>query len=79
MNICDALRNLVTFVQFKKREKLPWKSDTFSILFVKLKPATLLKVSLLYGCFSHFLICANGTKIAETKWYKWPKEIEKEA
>ena len=27
--ICDALRNLVPFVQFKKREKHPWKSVKF--------------------------------------------------
>ena len=27
---CDALRDLVPFVQFKKREKHPWKSVTFS-------------------------------------------------
>ena len=26
------------------------------------KPASLLKVTLLYGCFSRFLNCANGTK-----------------
>ena len=26
--ICDALRDLVPFVQFKKREKHPWRSDT---------------------------------------------------
>ena len=25
--------------------------------------ATLLKVTLLHGCFSHFLNCANGTKL----------------
>ena len=24
--ICDALRNLVPYVQFKKREKHPWRS-----------------------------------------------------
>ena len=30
------------------------------------KPATLLKVTLLYGCFSRFLHCTNGTKL-----YKW--------
>ena len=29
-NICDALHNLVPFVQFKKREKHPWRSFTFS-------------------------------------------------
>ena len=27
---CDALRDLVAFVQFKKREKQPWKGVTFS-------------------------------------------------
>ena len=26
----DAWRNLVPFVQFKKREKHPWRNDTFS-------------------------------------------------
>ena len=29
-NICDALRDWVPFVQFKKREKRPWRSVTFS-------------------------------------------------
>ena len=28
--ICDALRDMVPFVKFKKREKHPWKSATFS-------------------------------------------------
>ena len=28
--ICYALRDLVPFVQFKKREKHPWRSVTFS-------------------------------------------------
>ena len=27
---CDALRDLVPFLQFKKREKRPWRSITFS-------------------------------------------------
>ena len=27
---CDVLCNLVPFVQFKKREKHLWRSDTFS-------------------------------------------------
>ena len=30
MNNCDAMRELVPFVLFKKREKHIWKSDTFS-------------------------------------------------
>ena len=29
-HICDALRDLEPFVQFKKREKHPWRSATFS-------------------------------------------------
>ena len=28
--ICDALRDLVPFVQFKKRAKHPWRSVNFS-------------------------------------------------
>ena len=28
--ICDVLRDLVSFVQFKKREKHPWRSITLS-------------------------------------------------
>ena len=28
--ICDALRNLVSFVQFKKCAKHPWRSVSFS-------------------------------------------------
>ena len=30
------------------------------------KPATLLKVTLLHGCFSRFLNCTNGTKSCKT-------------
>ena len=29
MKICDALRDLVPILQFKKREKHPWKTVTF--------------------------------------------------
>ena len=28
--LCDALPDLVPFAQFKKREKHPWRSATFS-------------------------------------------------
>ena len=28
--ICGALRDLIPFLQFKKREKHPWRSVTFS-------------------------------------------------
>ena len=44
---CSALRDMVPFLQFKKREL-----------------ATLLKVTLLHGCFSRFVNCKNGTKSA---------------
>ena len=47
--ICDALRDLVQSVQFKR----PWRSVTS-------------KVTLLYGCFSRFLNCTNGTKSSKT-------------
>ena len=30
ISICDALRDSVLFVQFKKREKIPWRRATFS-------------------------------------------------
>ena len=30
MHICDALRDLVLFVKFKKREKYPWRSVILS-------------------------------------------------
>ena len=43
--------DLVSFVQFKKREKHPWWSVTFN------------KATLLHGCFSRFQNCTNGTKI----------------
>ena len=29
-NICDAFRDLVPFVQFRKSEKYPWRSVPFS-------------------------------------------------
>ena len=28
--MCDVLRHLVPFVQFEKRAKHPWRSDTFT-------------------------------------------------
>ena len=54
--ICDTFLDLLRFVQSKKREKHLWKRVTFS------KAETLLKVTLLYGCFLSFLNCINDTK-----------------
>ena len=45
---CDALCDLVPFVQFLKCEKHPWRSVALT------KVATLLKVTLFHGCFSLF-------------------------
>ena len=63
--MCDVLRYLVPFVQFKKRKKHPWRSVTFSKVAGK-KPTTSLKVTLLHGCFSRFLNCTNKTKSCKT-------------
>ena len=58
---CIVLRDLQSFVQFKKnREKHPWRSVTF------INPATLLKAALLHGCFSRFSNCKNGAKWRKT-------------
>ena len=65
---CDALRNLVPFVQFKKHEKHQWRSITFSKVAGWI-PATLLKVTLLHGCFSRFSNCTNGTKSRKTSQF----------
>ena len=54
ITICDALCDLVLFIHFTKREKHSWK-----------KPATLLKVRPLHGCFPRFLDCTNGTKLCK--------------
>ena len=43
--VFDALRDLVSFLQFKKREKHTWRSVIL----------TLLKVTFLHGCSSRFL------------------------
>ena len=60
LDICDVLRDLVPFVQFKKREKYLQRSVTFSKV-AGFQPATLQKVALPPGCFSRFLNCTNGT------------------
>ena len=39
-------------------------------------PANLLKVTLLYGCFSRFLICKNGTKVSHI-YLKWDSHLPK--
>ena len=65
VKICNALGDLVPSVQFKKREKHPSSSVTFSKV-ARWKPATLRKATLLHGCHSRFLNCTNGTKSGKT-------------
>ena len=60
--IWDVLRNLVPFVQLKKRERRPWRSVTLT-KFSGFSNATLPKVTLLYGCFSRVLNYTHGTKL----------------
>ena len=50
--ICDALRDLVPFVQFKNVKNI---HEGVLIL--------VLKLTLTHGCFSRFLNCINGTKL----------------
>ena len=54
--ICHALRNLVPCTQNLKREK------HHGGVLILVKPAILLKVTLLHGCFSRFLNCTNDIK-----------------
>ena len=56
-----------------KREKHPWRSVNFSKV-AGLKPATLLKLTLLHGYFSHFLYCTNGIKSRNAPHREW-KEL----
>ena len=64
----DALRDLVTFTQFKKRGKHPLRNFNFSKV-AGLKPATLLKLTLLHGCFSRFFKLYKWYQIAQRTTY----------
>ena len=58
-NICDALRYLVPFAQFKKRKKHPWRSDTFN------------KVAITKSITPpRFQNCTNGTKSHSASHFK---------
>ena len=43
--------------------------ESNSILAYVIKPATLLKLTLLHRCFSRFLNCPNGTKSRNAPHY----------
>ena len=55
----DALRDLVVFVQFKKREKRPWRSVNFN------KDAGFSKLTLLHGYFLRFFKLYKWYQIAQ--------------
>ena len=59
-HISGALRDLVAFVQLKNAKS----THGGVLILVKLQASdvTLLKLTLLHGCFSRFLNCTNGTK-----------------
>ena len=59
--ICGALRDLVPYAKFKKRENHPWRSVTFSKLQAEACNFTK-NTTPPWGCFSYFLNCTNGTK-----------------
>ena len=60
MFICGALRDLVPFLQFKKREKHPWRSANFSN--VASLACNFTKFNTPPWVFFTFLNCRNGTK-----------------
>ena len=56
--IWDELRDLLPFTQFKKHEKHPWRSVTFS---KQALACNFIQVTFC-RCFSRFLYCTNGTQ-----------------
>ena len=52
--LCDALRDFLPFVQFKKQKK---NTHGGVLLLVKLQA-----LAHLHACFSRFLDCTNGTE-----------------
>ena len=60
----DVLRDLVPFAQFKKHEKHPWRSVTFSEIAGRCQ-----KVTLLHGyCLRFFKFC-RWYQIAQSVWH----------
>ena len=84
--LCGALRDLVAFAQFKKLEKHPWRSVTFSKLAgVRVSLWKKLQVSLFLiklqsvtksdtPPWVFFLNCTNGTKSHKASHMHWECE-----
>ena len=65
--LCRALRDLVLFVQFKKRDKQPCKSITFNIK-LQGEACKFTKINTPAWLFSRFLSRANGTKLHKASY-----------
>ena len=64
----DVLRDLLPFVQFKKRKNIHGGILLLENLQVEAcKPATLLKVTFLHGCILRYS-CTNGTKLRKASY-----------
>ena len=71
--MCDALRNLVPFVQFKEPEKHPWRSVNFSKV-AGLKPPPCLNNSICSFPLMHLKInCALSSGLL---FFKFVKRID---
>ena len=62
--ICDALRDLVSFVNLKNK-----KNTLGGVLLL-----VLLKAKLLHGCFSRFLNCTNSTQFRNASHNNLPNK-----
>ena len=66
--ICDALHDLILFVQFKKRGKHPWRSVTF---ILQLKPCNFTKSNTPPWVFFTFFKLYKWYQIAQNITYIW--------
>ena len=74
--ICDALHDLVIWYHFYDLKNLK-NTHRGVLLLVKLQAKSLLKLTFLYACFSHFLNCRNGTKSGNASHISdWPKTLK---
>ena len=56
--ICRALRDLVPFAQFKKREKHPWRSNTY--INFQAREAGALRITMLTAAFLFLVMGARS-------------------
>ena len=66
-SICDVLRDLVSFVEFKKREKQPWRSVALS----KVAECSFTKSNSTPWVFFTFFNLYNWYQIAQSIIFNW--------